>query len=32
MTLKEEGEAYKGFPGLSRTMLSALLSVRGWEP
>jgi len=32
MTLKEEGESYEGFPGLSRTMPSALFSVRGWEP
>ena len=32
MTRKDEGESYEGFPGLSRTMPSALLRVRGWEP
>ena len=26
------GESYEGLPGLSRTMPSALLRVRGWEP
>jgi len=32
MTRKDKGESYEGFPGLSRTMPSALLRVRGWEP
>jgi len=32
MTRKDEGESYKGFPGLSSTMPSALLRVREWDP
>jgi len=32
ITRKDEGESYEGFPGLSRTMPSALLRVRGWDP
>jgi len=29
ITRKDEGQSYEGFPGLSRTMPSALLRVRG---
>ena len=29
ITLKEEGESYEGFPGLSRTIPSALLREGG---
>jgi len=32
MTRKDEEESYEGFPGLSSTMPSALLRVRGWDP
>ena len=32
MTRKDEGESYEGLPGLSSTMPSALLKVRGWDP
>jgi len=31
MTRKDEGESYEGFLGLSSTMPSALLRVRGWD-
>ena len=29
---KESGESYEGFPGLSRTMPSAILRAGGWKP
>jgi len=30
--LKEEGDSYEGFPGLSRTTLFATFSETGWYP
>ena len=32
ITLKEEGESYEGFTGLSRTIPSAFLREGGWKP
>jgi len=32
MILKEEGDLYEGFPGLSRTTLFATFSEAGWYP